>query len=137
MGSCESEDMEYLHHPEIEHPTVHGGSCPIETYKQAPLTGMPTNIFKHTRTPTIEVPVVLAEPTLQIVLKADIKLHPAATEIKGVKNNVFLDQVKLIPVSLTCIDNTDFFNVIGAKVFVAGHIRKNIEYATNDCQGIL
>ncbi len=137
MGSCESEDMEYLHHPKTEHPTAHGGSCPIETYKQAPLMGMPTNIFKHTRTPTIKVPVVLAEPTLQIVLETDIKLHPAATEIIRVKNNVFLDQVKLIPVSFTRIDNTDFFNVIRAKVFVAGHIRKNIEYATNECQGIL
>ena len=71
------------------------------------------------------------------MLEADIKLHPAATEIKRVKKNVFLDQVKLVPVAFTRIDNTDFFNVIRAKLFVAGHIRKNIEYATHDCNGAL
>ncbi|MFB9986569.1 CsxC family protein [Bacillus benzoevorans] len=102
-----------------------------------PLTGITTNTVKHTRTPTIKVPVVLAEPTLQIVLEADIKLHPAATEIKRVKKNVFLNQVELVPIAFTRIDNTDFFYVIKAKLFVAGHIRKNIEYATHECKGTL
>ncbi|WP_256989287.1 CsxC family protein [Bacillus sp. EB106-08-02-XG196] len=142
MGSCESEhhtehQHHSVHHPKPEHPPVPGGPCPIESKEQVPLTVMATNTVKHTRTPTIKVPVVLAEPTLQIVLEADIKLHPPATEIKRVKNNVFLDQVKLVPVAFTRIDNTDFFNVIRGKLFVAGHIRKDIEYATHDCKGTL
>ena len=43
----------------------------------------------------IKVPVVNAEPTIQIVVESDIPLHPAATEIKRVKKHVFLDRVKL------------------------------------------
>jgi hypothetical protein len=88
-------------------------------------------------TPTIKVPVVLAEPTLQIVVEADIPLNPPATEIKRVKKSVFLNQVKLVPVAFARIDNTDFFRVTRAKLFVAGHIRKNLEYASAACNGAL
>ena len=42
--------------------------------------------------------------------------------------------MKLVPVApFTRIDGTDFFAVRRAKLFVAGHIRKNIEYATGTC----
>jgi len=85
----------------------------------------------------IKVPVVIAEPTLQIVVEADIPLDPAATEIKRVKKNVFLEQVKLVPVTFARIANTDFFTITGAKLFVSGHIRKNIEYASDACNGAL
>jgi hypothetical protein len=85
-------------------------------------------------TTRIKVPVVVAEPTIQIPIEATITLNIAtdrrASEIKRVKKNVFLDQVKLVPVPpFTRIDGTDFFNVTRAKLFVAGHIRKNIEWA--------
>jgi hypothetical protein len=125
------------HHPKPDHPPVPGGPCPVESKEQVPLTVMPTNLVTQASNPTIKVPVVLAEPTIQIVLEADIKLHPPATELKRVKKNVFLDQVKLLPVAFTRIDNTDFFNVTRAKLFVAGHIRKNIEYASHECKGTL
>ncbi|MEH7513814.1 Uracil permease [Gottfriedia acidiceleris] len=125
------------HHHTPEHKPIPGGPCPIESKEQVPLTVMTTNTVMQTINPTIKIPVVLAEPTLQIVLEADIKLHPAATEIKRVKKNVFLNQVKLVPVKFTRIGNTDFFNVTRAKLFVAGHIRKNIEYASHECKGTL
>ena len=85
----------------------------------------------------IKVPVVNAERTIQIVVESDIPLNPPATEIKRVKKHVFLDQVKLVPVRFQRIDNTDFFFVTRAKLFVAGHIRKNIEYASRECNGAL
>ena len=59
---------------------------------------------------TIKVPVVTAEPTIQIPIEATFTLDPAASEIKRVKKNVFLDQVKLVPVAFfTRVDGTDFF----------------------------
>ncbi|MGG0762402.1 CsxC family protein [Bacillus paramycoides] len=102
-----------------------------------PLTATTITPVEGSSVAFIKVPVVLAEPTLQIVVEADIPLSPAATEIKRVKKNVFLNQVKLVPVAFQRIDGTDFFNVTRAKLFVAGHIRKNIEYATSACNGAL
>lgn len=102
------------------------------------VTPTPLSGFTPTVTPvalngpvtTIKVPVVLAEPTLQIPLEVTITLTPAATEIKRVKKNVFLTQVSLVPVAFARIDATDFFTVTRAKLFVAGTLRKNIEYTT-------
>ncbi len=110
--------------------------CPVTSTEQIPLTNEITPVVTTpVTTPTIKVPVVLAEPTLQIVVESDITLSPAATEIKRVKKNVFLNQVKLVPVSFARIAGTDFFRVTRAKLFVAGHIRKNIEYASSACNG--
>jgi hypothetical protein len=121
---------------EPDHTPVPGGPCPVEPTKLVPFTNAGTNLFVGPPvTTTIKVPVVTAEPTIQIVVETDIKLHPAATEIKRVKKNVFLNQVKLVPVAFTRIDNTDFFNVTRGKLFVAGHIRKNIEFASHECKG--
>jgi hypothetical protein len=143
MGSHQSEHQsehdhsEHDHEP--EHPPVPGGPCPIETTELVPLTNSGTNLFvvEPAVMTTIKVPVVTAEPTLQIVVESTIKLHPAATEIKRVKKNVFINQVKLVPVAFTRIDNTDFFNVTRGKLFVSGHIRKNIEFASHECKGTL
>jgi hypothetical protein len=111
---------------------------PEQIAELVPFTNSGTTLFVGPAvTTTIKVPIVTAEPTLQIVVETDIKLHPAATEIKRVKKNVFLEQVKLVPVALTRIDNTDYFNVTRGKLFVAGHIRKNIEYASHECKGTL
>ncbi|MCL1694876.1 MULTISPECIES: CsxC family protein [unclassified Lysinibacillus] len=113
-------------------------SCPVTSTEQIPLNTAATPlVVTPVTTPTIKVPVVLAEPTLQIVVEADIPLAPAATEIKRVKKNVFLNQVKLVPVAFLRIAGTDFFRVTRAKLFVAGHIRKNIEYASAACNGAL
>jgi len=112
--------------------------CPVASTEQIPLTNEVTPVIATPVTaPTIKIPVVLAETTLQIVVESDITLNPAATEIKRVKKNVFLNQVKLVPVRFARIDNTDFFRVTRAKLFVAGHIRKNIEYASSACNGAL
>lgn len=112
------------------------GPCPVTSTEQIPLTVSPTVLTPQPVTlPTLKVPVVLAEPTLQIVVESNITLNPVATEIKRVKKNVFLNQVKLVPVAFTRIGNTDFFHVTRAKLFVAGHVRKNIEYATSECNG--
>ena len=62
-------------------------------------------------------------------------MNPAASEIKRVTKNVFLEQVKLVPVRFRQIDDTDFYEVTRAKLFVSGFIRKDIEYATRDCFG--
>ncbi len=112
--------------------------CPVTSTEQIPLTNEITPLVTTPlTTPTIKIPVVLAEPTLQIVVESDITLSPAATEIKRVKKHVFLNQVKLVPVSFARIAGTDFFRVTRAKLFVAGHIRKNIEYASSACNGAL
>ena len=75
---------------------------------------------------------------LQIVVEADISLCPPATEIKRVKKHVFLDQeLKLVPVAFARIANTDYFTITRGKLFVSGHIRKNIEYASVECNAPL
>jgi hypothetical protein len=71
---------------------------------------------------TMKIPVVLAEPTLQVCVEADIVLEERALEIKRVLKDVILDQVKLVP--------TDLYYIF--KLFVRGFIRKNIEYAAVD-----
>jgi hypothetical protein len=119
-----------------DHPT-NPSPCPVKTAEQVPLSNETTTLFNIAVAPLIKVPVVLAERTIQIVLESDITLCPPATEIKRVKKNVFLNQVKLVPVGFARIDKTDFFHVTRAKLFVAGHIRKNIEYASNVCNGAL
>lgn len=62
------------------------------------------------------VPVILGELTVQIDVEADITLCSPAIEIKRIKKNVFLTQARVI-------GGTN-------KLFLAGYIRKNIEYAT-------
>ncbi|MET4558950.1 hypothetical protein ABIA69_000093 [Lysinibacillus parviboronicapiens] len=112
--------------------------CPVTSTEQTPLSSANTPVVATPLSmPIIKIPVVLSEPTLQIVVESDITLSPAATEIKRVKKNVFLNQVKLVPVKFTRIAGTDFFRVTRAKLFVAGHIRKNIEYASSACNGAL
>ena len=107
------------------------GPCNVPSVPLSGFTNTLTTVATQTAITTrIKVPVVVAEPTIQIPIEAIITLTPAASEIKRVKKNVFLEQVKLVPVPpFTRIDGTDFFNVTRAKLFVAGHIRKNIEFA--------
>lgn len=88
-------------------------------------------------TPIVKIPVVLAERTIQIVVESDISLDPPATEIKRVLKNVFLTQCKLVPVAFTPVPGTNYRRVTRAKLFVQGYIRKNIEYANDECNGVL
>lgn len=105
----------------------------VKSHQQIPVSDSAvTLVGSPLPTPFFKIPVVLAERTLQIVVESDISLYPPATEIKRVKKHVFLDQVKLVPVAFTRIPGTDYFTVTRAKLFVSGHIRKNIEYASAD-----
>lgn len=112
-------------------------ACKVTAMQQTPLNDEPITLQRDTRTPTIKVPVVLAERKLQVVLETDITLTPAATEIKRVTKNVFLTQVKLVPVRFAQIPNTEYSEVTRAKLFVSGYIRKNIEYTSSACNGAL
>jgi hypothetical protein len=111
--------------------------CPVISDQQGSLNDSPVGRVRIPSTATLKVPVVLAERTLQIVVEANVPLTPAATEIKRVHKNAQLTQVKLVPVAFTRIPGTDFFNVTRAKLFVAGTIRKNIEYASVACNAPL
>ncbi len=113
-------------------------ACPVTATEQIPLSNENTPVIQTPGlTPILKVPVVLAEKTIQVVVEANIPLSPAATEIKRVTKNVFLEQVKLVPVRFVRIGETDFFRVTRAKLFVSGFIRKDIEYASSACNGAL
>ena len=99
------------HHHSKQDDCAKQENCEVQAIQQVPLADENTHIIsRHQHVVTrIKVPVVLAERTIQIVVESDIPLYPAATEIKRVKKHVFLDQVKLVPVTFARIDNTDFF----------------------------
>ncbi|AWC29309.1 CsxC family protein [Bacillus cytotoxicus] len=117
--------------------------CPIEVpcevtgQNRVPLSDVGATPILTPGTPIVKVPVVLAERTLQIVVEANVPLEPAASEIKRVLKNAFLTQCKLVPVAFTPIPGTNFRQVTRAKLFVEGYIRKNIEYASGDCNAAL
>ncbi len=68
----------------------------------------------------VKVPVVIAEPKIQVNVESTIRLENKALEIKRIYKNLFLTQCELIP---------DECGKYG-KLFLSGFIRKNIEYAT-------
>lgn len=74
-----------------------------------------------------KIPVVLAEPVIQVDVESVIQLEEPAFEIKRIKKNLFITQCKLI--------DTDFGYECEktGKLFLSGFVRKNIEYATADC----
>lgn len=72
---------------------------------------------QQTGDPTIKVPIVLAEPTIQIdVGPTTITLPEPAIEIKRITKRLKLTQC-------TLLQDTN-------KLFISGFVRKNIEYAT-------
>ncbi|WP_411168403.1 CsxC family protein [Clostridium sp. MB05] len=75
----------------------------------------------------VKVPVVLAEVNVTIPVEATITLDQVAMEIKRIRKNVFLTQSRLIPFSQ---DNRPGTGIL----YIAGFIRKNIEYATQTCR---
>lgn len=110
--------------------------CPVVGQTQTPLSNTAAEPIV-TVNPLIKVPVVLAERTLQIVVETDVPLDPPASEIKRVLKNVFLTQGKLVPVAFTPVEGTAYRRVTRAKLFVSGFIRKNIEYASGECNAAL
>lgn len=67
-----------------------------------------------------KVPVLIAEPKIEIDVEAEIKLDEPAVEIKRIKKNLFLTQCKLL----------SHDKGKKGKLFIGGFVRKNIEYAT-------
>ncbi|WP_066891509.1 CsxC family protein [Clostridium nigeriense] len=74
----------------------------------------------------VKIPVVLAELNITIPVEATITLDQEAIEIKRIRKNVFLNQSRIIPFSQDARPGTGI-------LFIAGFIRKNIEYATQTC----
>ena len=74
----------------------------------------------------VKIPVVIAETNITIPVEAIIKLDYPAIEIKRIRKNVYLTQSRVIPFS----QDGEFGTGI---LFIAGFIRKNIEYATKTC----
>jgi hypothetical protein len=75
----------------------------------------------------LKLPVLLAETNITIPVEATITLDRNVKEIKRIKKNVYLTQSRLIPNFPTATPPTT------AILFIEGFIRKNIEYATQDC----
>ncbi len=73
-----------------------------------------------------KIPVVLAEPEVQINVEALIPLPERALEIKRILKDLSITQCKLVP-SGRFVDDDRIY-----KLFLAGCVRKNIEYATID-----
>lgn len=81
-----------------------------------------------------KIPVVLAEPNIQIDVESVIKLEEPALEIKRIKKNLFLTQCKVIAI-FEEKDGKHGGKCVYGKLFLKGFVRKNIEYATlrNTC----
>lgn len=74
---------------------------------------------------TVKIPVVLTECNITINVQSLLKLEDAVLEIKHIRKNAYLNQCKLIPNSENDKPNTGI-------LFLAGFIRKNIEYSTKE-----
>ena len=69
--------------------------------------------------PLSKIPVVLAEPTLQIDLITEIELDEEAIDIKDIDKEVFVTQCEVQILSPTF-----------GKLFIQGYVRKNIRYSS-------
>ncbi|RAN86402.1 hypothetical protein B5P41_29450, partial [Bacillus sp. SRB_28] len=100
-------------------------SCHVVGQTRAPLYNGITAPIITTEAPIVQIPVVLAERTIQIVVESNISLNPPAIEIKHIlTNNVFLTEGKLIPLAFTPIPGTNYRLVTKAKLFLQVYIRK-------------
>ena len=84
-----------------------------------------TNIFDEGV--YVKFPVILAETNITIPIEATITFDQAVIGIKEVKKNLFLSQSHLIPFSSSDLEPNSGI------LFIAGFIRKNIEYKTQTC----
>ncbi|WP_227793389.1 CsxC family protein [Paenibacillus guangzhouensis] len=111
------------HKEHKEMPKPHKSDCRVksETLSES------MNVDRTPRN-TIKVPVVLAEPEIQFCVESTIWLDKPALEIKRVLKDVFIDQCRLVATDICHETNT----VNRGKLFIFGHIRKNIEFAAVD-----
>ncbi|MFD3155992.1 CsxC family protein [Haloimpatiens sp. FM7330] len=73
-----------------------------------------------------KIPVVLSQTNIQIDVEAEIEFDTPYYEIKRIKKDVYLTQCKLIPGAGKFKKGVQ----VTGKVFLAGYVRKNIEYST-------
>lgn len=66
-----------------------------------------------------KIPVVLSDVEVQIDLESEIRLEERALDIKNIDKHIMITQCKLIPYT--------------NKLFIAGHVQKNIQFSTIDC----
>ncbi|PFS01284.1 hypothetical protein COK55_30700 [Bacillus cereus] len=113
-------------------------SCQVIGQTQTPLSDKFTTPIITTEAPIVQMPVVLTEKTIQIVVESNISLDPPAIEIKRIiKNDVFLKQCNLVPLAFTPIPGTNYRLVTKAKLFFQGYIRKNIEYVNDEYNRVI
>ncbi|HEX9025049.1 MAG TPA: hypothetical protein VF839_01155 [Clostridium sp.] len=74
---------------------------------------------------TVKIPVILKECTITLNVQSSLKLEDTVLEIKHIRKNAYLNQCRLIPNSENDKPNTGI-------LFLAGYIRKNIEYCTKE-----
>ena len=86
-------------------------SCQVVGQTQTPLNNKVKTPIITTETPLVQMPVILAERTIQIVVESNISLDPPA---------------------FTPISGTDYNLVTKAKLFLQGFIRKSIEYVYDE-----
>ncbi|WP_313890942.1 CsxC family protein [Psychrobacillus sp.] len=114
--------------------------CPVDANSLNPLNDEVAKpcVIPGNSKPIIKVPAVLAESKIQIVVEANISLDPPAVEIKRVLKDVFLKQCKLVPTAFSDKEAcTGVRTVTRAKLFIEGYIRKDIEYTTAECNGVV
>lgn len=76
-----------------------------------------------------KIPVVLAEVEVQIDTEARIDFQEEFSEIKKITKDVYLTQCKIIPGTGVIQNGVP----ITGKLFLAGFVRKNIQYVSADC----
>ncbi len=113
--------------------------CPVEATTHVPIKDEKVKpcVLHKDANPIIKAPAVLAKTTIQIVVEANIPLNPPAVEIKRISKDVFITQCKLVPSDFGKEICPGVFTVKRAKLFIEGYIRKDIEYATADCNGVI
>ncbi|WP_209125421.1 CsxC family protein [Alkalihalobacillus sp. BA299] len=74
----------------------------------------------------VKVPVVVAHEQIQVDIESVDRLPKPAREIKRIRKNVHLTQCKVVQSGLTG----------NVKLFLAGFVRKNIEFVTS-CSGAI
>ncbi|GMR67986.1 TPA: hypothetical protein QCX34_005418 [Bacillus anthracis] len=113
-------------------------SCQVIGQTQTQLNNKIEAPIITTEAPIVQMPVVLTERTIQIVVESNISLDPPAIEIKRIiKNDVFLKQCNLVPLAFTPIPGTNYRLVTKAKLFFQGYIRKNIEYVNDEYNRVI
>lgn len=95
---------------------VHSGAEVVEARTEPECSNIPVVPVPVIGPVTVKVPVLLGELTVQINIDSVVRLPEPAIEIRRIGKKVYLDQCELLlPTN---------------KLFLRGHVRKNIEYAT-------